>query len=114
MASKKPILAPKELYLYEGKEVVTTQKIGPYIIKGILIMRISINRKLYLLFILHALLYLGQQAIVRTIKTDSIIITPIDPTGKHLSYPNEDIKAAVQIDDANTIQVNNNTLKLRR
>ena len=93
---------------------MTTQKIGPYIIKGILIMRISINLKPYLLFTLHVLLYLGQQAIVRTIKTDSIIITPIDPTGKHLSYPNEDIKAAVQIDDANTIQYYNNTLKLRR
>lgn len=114
MASKKPILAPKQLYLYEGKEVVTTQKIGPYIIKGILIMRISVNRKLYVLFILHALLYLGQQAIVKTIKTDSITLTPIDPTGKNLSYPNEDIKAAVQIDDANTIQYCNNTLKLRR
>ena len=57
---------------------------------------------------------LDSNRIVRTIKTDSIIITPIDPTGKHLSYPNEDIKAAVQIDDANTIQLNNNTLKLRR
>ena len=77
MASKKPILAPKELYLYEGKEVVTTQKIGPYIIKGILIIRISINLKLYLLFILHALLYLGQQAIVKTIKNDKTNIKNI-------------------------------------
>jgi hypothetical protein len=114
MASKKPILAPKQLYLYEGKEVVTTQKIGPYIIKGILIMRLSINLKLNLLLILHILLYLGQPAIVKTIKTDSIIITPIDPTGKHLSYPNEDIKEAVQIDDSNTIQYQMNTFTIRR
>jgi hypothetical protein len=45
MATKKTILAPQQLHLYEGKEVVTTQKLGSYIIKGMHTVRISMKQK---------------------------------------------------------------------
>jgi len=45
MATKKTILAPQQLHLYEGKEVVTTQKLGSYIIKGMHTVRTCIKQK---------------------------------------------------------------------
>ena len=45
MATKKTILAPQQLHLYEGKEVVTTQKLGSYIIKGMHTVRTFMKQK---------------------------------------------------------------------
>jgi hypothetical protein len=113
MATKKAILAPLFLHLYEGKEVVTTQRIGPYVIKGNTVRR-SVKQYPLLNIIHHVLLYLGQQSVIRTIHNDSIIISPTDPTGKSLNYPNEDIKPEFQTDDANYIEYNHNKYNLRR